>query len=354
MQLTPQILMRMGVGFVLSGFVGWYIARQQGPSIGTSVLSINEKAPLVTIGGNSVSLEQLDSESKFELEKIAAQFVLQAQNLALRQAALNDLAQTSGKKPRWRDVLANDISDTGLQKVYSEYPSFNQSGSFAAMRNEVERFVLNQERNKKLGAFIETNMGARKIKFPQPATLQLQFPFSMDEFPLVLVGDPALPKTPEVQIVFRYAGQVSNTAFSLLTAAARDNQRSIPVRLIPEWTPSDYDLTSLSYLHGLARTKSASELEKVHAVMLKNSPALSDLQNPAAIAGALDKMKKGLAELGVSSPFGPHSSEQLRFIAEWYRDVRSNQLPLFFVDKTLVSETHPRGLDMALLEALKL
>ncbi|NBO38938.1 hypothetical protein EBU99_10190 [bacterium] len=357
MQMTPSLWMRIGLGFVFSGFAGWFLGQSQGPKPGTPLLNLNEKAPLVTVAGQILTLESLNSEAKFELERISSQFILQAQNLALRQAALNDFAKNKGVQQRWRDVLAQELSEDNLRKTYAEQPSFKQAGSFSAQSNEVERYVLEQERNKKVGAFIEKNFSTGKIKFHQPAGMQVSFPFAIDNFPIISIGDSSLPRTPEVQMVFRYAGQVSNTAFAILTDASRENKHSIPVRLIPEWTKNAYDRGAIAYLFEVAKSRSPSEISKIHTLFLKNSPPLSELQNEAAVAGALDKVKRSLSEAGLPPPSIAKEApplENLPIVAQWYRDVRSNQLPLFFVDLSLVSETHPRGLDIALLEAMKL
>lgn len=347
MLLTLPQGITMGILSILAAAAGWQLGSKSSVTPDNTLFALNESAPIVSVSGKQMTLAELDSVSRMELARLSAELVLRAQNLALRQFAVRHYAKQLGKGESWRDVLSSQLSDESLRKTYSDFPSFSQSGPYEIVFPEVERFVLDIERNKLLGAFIHTVGDQKELSVGIHRSLEVQLPFDVTEFPVIYLGSENGKISPEVQVIFRYAGQLSNSAFSLIEKIAHDNQLLIPVRIIPEKTPSSYDEFAISSIFEAAKSKSKSELTQLHLQLLKNSPALSELSDDGVVTEAIGKMQnqKSLEILG-------HQSTNLESVSRWYRDIRTSKTPIFFVSKTFVSEVHPKGFAYAFLNSL--
>jgi hypothetical protein len=353
MQGEAQMLLtlRQGVALVILLSVaagsGWLVGRHTNSQTESLLLSINESVPLVRADGRDITLADLDSESRMILERISSQFISQSYNLALRSAALRSLSKSEGVESRWRDVLATELSLQSLNKTYSEVASFKNSGTFASVFSEVERYVLEIERNKRVGQFVADRDFENNVTFLKHNGLRVELPFEVEQYPLIELGQSNGKKTKEIQVVFRYAGQLSQPLFTLIEKIALDNGYLIPVRLLPESTESEYDKVSIAEIFAARSAASLNQLTDLHRKLLKHSPALGDMDDATKVGKSVREIAIQNLSAEIAYP------KNLSVVSEWFRDVRTAKTPLTFVAKGLVSDTHPRGFAYALLSALK-
>lgn len=326
---------------------GWYWGKNSQGSRERALLTLNQDAPLVSVQGATIRLADLNSESLFKLERMNSQIIAEARNLALREAALREVSKSREVASSWRAALNSELSRENLKKVYSDYPTFRSSGDFETVFPEVERYVIEIERNKLVGNFIAEVQKKNQLSIAKYSALQVELPFEVEEYPLIEIGEQNATRTKEVQILFRYAGQLSENAFTVLEKIAADNGYLIPVRLLPELTESAYDRVAIASIMSSMRTKNVSSVMQLNQLLLKHSPRQADLSNEAIVENALSQVSNVQV---VDESLYPKGFVEL---AEWYRDVRTSKLPIFFVNKKLVSDTHPQGFAFSLLSALE-
>ena len=347
MLLTLSQGITMGILVAAATVGGWYWGKNSQGSHEHAILTLNQDAPLVSVRGETIRLKDLTSESLFKLERLNSQIIAEARNLALKEAALRDIAKGRGVASSWRAVLNNELSPENLQKVYFNYPSFKGAGDFESVFPEVERYVIEIERNKLLGNFIAEVQKKNELSTPKYSALQVELPFELSEYPLIEFGSQNANRTNEVQVLFRYAGQLSENAFAVLEKIAADNGYLIPVRLLPELTESAYDRVAIASIMSSMRTEDVSSVRQLNRTLLKYSPRLADLANDSVVKSALSQVSNAQPANAALHPKG------LAQLAEWYRDVRTSKLPIFFVNKKPVSDTHPQGFAFSLLSALQ-
>ena len=318
------------------------------------LVSVNESAPLIQTGDDTVRLRDLDAPARFALHRILEQAVMQAQRFAENHAALTAIDQKKTATPSWRSLLEQELSAENLRKIYEATPSLRQSGSFDDVWPEIERFVMERERLKRVGEFLEKSYQSKQLKYMQNDLVSPQFSFDVSGYPLITFGKDDGKVTAEVVVLFRYGGRLSQGAFSLIADIAREQESSIAVRLVPEVTNSPFDQFASGMMFAASEVGALGpvKLRELHEMLLKE-PILADNTNSGRNEQQL------ISALAVKLPgkgftFTPSRKQPSNAVAlsSWWRDVRTNRLPMFFVNGSLVSENSPRGLPDALRSAL--
>jgi hypothetical protein len=316
---------------------------------------VNEDAGLIKSGEKTIRLHDLQPSARFALSRILEQFVVQAQRSAEAQAALIEIQEKKGSSGGWRGVFSREMSKENLKKVYDENQNFRQSGAFADVWPDVERFVLERERNKFIGAFLEEKYSKQQLDYVQHDALFPEFSFDASGYPRIWFGEQFKDETPEVLVFFRYGGRLSNGFFRLIEEISREQNKRIPVRLIPEISGTAFDEFAIGALfqsQKLAAEKPET-VREIHKLLL-SEPVSPDAARLASEDDLIPVLKEKLRTKGIQIEGKPSVPENLISIAIWMRDFRNNRQPQVFVENRFVSETSPRGFPDALRSALGL
>ncbi|NBX16449.1 MAG: hypothetical protein EBR09_03685 [Proteobacteria bacterium] len=357
--------MRMTLGVWLGGaslfglgvFAGKYAGGMRGGGLQSeaTLLQINEDAGLIKSGERTIRVRDLQPSARFALGRLLEQFVVQAQRSAEGQAALVEIQEKKGTDGGWRGVFSREISKESLKKVYDENQNFRQSGAFADVWPDVERFVLERERNKLIGAFLEEKYSKQQLDYVQHDAIFPEFPFDASGYPRIWFGDQFKDETPEVLAFFRYGGRLSNGFFRLIEEISREQSRKIPVRLIPEISGTAYDDFAVGAL--FRAQKMAGEkpelFREIHKLLL-SEPLSPDAARLASEADLIPVLREKLRAKGMQNEGNPNVPQNLSSITIWMRDFRNNRQPQVFVANRFVSETSPRGFPDALRASLGL
>lgn len=120
-----------------------------------NLLRLNDDAEILRFGDSIVRLRDLNAPARFGLHRIADQLVVQAQRYAEEHAARISTSAQGQPSSDWRSRFATGVSQESLRKVYESTPSFKQSGTYADVWTDVERFVIERERTRIVGEFLE-------------------------------------------------------------------------------------------------------------------------------------------------------------------------------------------------------
>jgi hypothetical protein len=358
-----SVRMTLGVwlgGAVLFGFgfgVGKYAGQMRSSELqgNTILVQVNEDAGLLKSGDQIIRMRDLQPSVRFSLSRILEQFVVQAQRLAEGQAALLDVQKKKGSSGGWRGFFSREISEENLKKVYDENQNFRLSGAFADVWPDVERFVLERERNKLIGAFLEEKYSKRQLDYVQHDVRFPELPFETSQYPRFWFGEQFKEETHEILVFFRYGGRLSNGLFRLIEEISREQRKKIPVRLIPEISGRAYDDFAIGALFQ-AQKKSADKpdlIREIHNILL-SEPLSPDAARLVSEDDLIPVLKEKLRAKGMQIEGKPSLPENLISIAIWMRDFRNNRQPQVFVENRFVSETSPRGFPDALRSALGL
>lgn len=345
-----------GAVLLASGFsAGWLMAhKNQRPfESKNNLVSLNDEAEILKVDGQIIRLRDLNSAAQFGLHRLTEQIVLQAQRYAEDHATRASLKATADSPAEWRQIYSDQISVEKLRRVYDENSSLRQSGEFSEVWPDVERFVIDREKTRQIGLFLETRFQDKKLVFLENQPPAPELPFDVSDYPSIVIGDEFKQTAPEVVVLFRYGGRLSNSMFKLLTDLSRDNKRRIVVRLVPEFSLSEYDRVAVTALFQAQRSFSSDpqKLRAVHTLLL-DEPLVQSVAQLATPKAVISHISGKLAQLGLSLPQTAQAPQNFEIISAWARDVRVNRLPMIFVDKRWVSETHPRGLPDALRVAV--
>lgn len=323
-------------------------------TLSAPLVSVNESAPLIQVGNDTVRLRDLDAPARFALHRILEQAVVQAQRFAENHAALTAIDQKKTATPSWRSLLEQELSAENLRKIYEATPSFRQSGSFDDVWPEVERFVIERERLKKVGEFLEKSYQSKQLEYVQSDLESPPMPFDVSEYPLITFGKEDGKRASEIVVLFRYGGRLSQGAFGLIADIAREQESGIAVRLVPELTNSPFDQFAFGMMFAAKElgTLSPGKLRELHEMLLKEPISAEN----AKLGGDEQQLIASLSAKLPGKGFAFSPSRKLPgnavALSSWWRDVRTNRLPMFFVNGSLVSENSPRGLPDALRSAL--
>lgn len=323
-------------------------------TLAVPLVTVNGSASLLQVGDDTVRLRDLDAPAQFALHRILEQAVTQAQRFAENHAALLALAREKNANPSWRSMLEQELSAESLKKIYESTSSLRQSGSFDDVWPEVERFVIERERLKQVGGFLEKSYQSKLLKYLQHDVVSPQFPFDVSGYPLITFGKDDGKTTAEVVVLFRYGGRLSQGAFSFIADIAREQESSIAVRLVPEITNSPFDQFASGMMFAASEIGSLgpTKLRELHEMLLKEPISAENAKlgyNEQQVISALAAKLPGKGFTFTPSRTLPTNAVAL---SSWWRDVRTNRLPMFFVNGSLVSENSPRGFPDALRSAL--
>jgi hypothetical protein len=320
-----------------------------------SLVSVNEEIEILQFGEQKIRLLDLPSHARFNLHRMIDQLVTQAYRHAEEAAAkLNYGANTgdaSGKD--WRHLFSTKINRDNLLKIYDKTSSFRQSGAFSDVWSDVERFVIDHERGRVVGEFLEKNSGLDKIRYQDSRNSIASSPFDVSKYPLIFFGETNKPETPEVVVLFRYSGRLSQAAFKYLEETAQDSGKRIPVRLVPEDNFAEYDQFAIKSLFSAVRMfdKNPEGVKKIHMTLL-NEPVSPKLGQPASDDTLIKGLNQQFMELGLSGQSSVGLPDNHSELSAWYRDVRASRLPMMFVGGIWISDSSPFGLRNALKVAL--
>lgn len=323
-------------------------------TLSAPLVTVNESAPLIQVGNDTVRLRDLDAPARFALHRILEQAVMQAQRFAENHAALTAIDQKKTATPSWRSLLEQELSAENLRKIYEATPSLRQSGSFDDVWPEVERFVMERERLKRVGEFLEKSYQSKQLKYMQNDLVSPEFLFDVSGYPLITFGKDDGKRTAEVVVLFRYGGRLSQGAFALIADIAREQESRIAVRLVPEVTNSPFDQFASGMMFAASEVGSLEpvKLRELHEMLLKEPISAENAKSGDNEQQLISSLAAKLPGKGYSFAPSRKLPNNAVALSSWWRDVRTNRLPMFFVNGSLVSENSPRGLPDALRSAL--
>jgi hypothetical protein len=345
------------MGFALLGLVvGWW-SRSLFESRNTSVMSFNESATVVEVKGKNYGYSELPIAMQHRIHSAYLQahgiFRTQIEDYAARIVAADGKDLESF---RWEKLVEKKITEEQIRNTYNNALGFKETGELSdpKVRSQVIWYLTQGLVAQRISEEVSNLIKEKRFKINWQLPLASKVNLDASEYPVVEVGSEKDAKPFEMQVMFSYNQQNSESAFFAISRVAETMGRRVKIRLLSESGGTAKEGAAIALVNCLA---SAPEFKReawlVHARLLQELYRMpegdTEIQMQKLFPGDSELVKK----VATCKP-KPIAEKVLAENTAAWKEFRPNPYPMIFVDGRRISEQDPRGVEGVLREMLGL